>query len=697
MGTLRYALAVWFGMSLLPSMASAFPVISLSDETEQVVGGAVDIWLDEAEQGSFEAVWSDTASLGFRRSDKEVPNFGFSDKPVWVRFALSNTTATQLERLFSIGYPLLDDIQIEIRQRGQLRRYHYGDLKPFGEREVDHRYFITPLSLDPGEKLDVVMRVQSGSSMRIPLTLWKADAFYAQDAFQMMLNGLYYGLMLVMALYNAFVYFSTRERAYLVYVWFVASAALAQLAMSGLSYQFLWPSLPWWGGVNLVLFLAMGTASAGLFAVEFLQLRQSFPRLTKAFYVAAALSGLVGIGAFFVPYSALVRIQVILVLTSVPLCLVAGVGSWRRGSVEAQYYSIAWVSFLAGAMLLALTFRGVLPANALTTRGHEVGGALLVVLLSLALARKLKSLQEESELLATELFGKSEELAVALEGARSADQLKGQILANLSHELRTPLNALINIPHILTEQIEVLGLYECGACGARFLDDGEDDEEETGDEPLDCPDCQAPGLIRRDELKTQMPPSELMRLLQRTKDSGNHLAKTFTDMLEYAKLESGTVRPSRSLEAVEPLLEDVFHLYQARGDEKGVSFEVAVPKSCPLVGIDRELSELLLNKLIENAVEFAPDGSVVKLNVEHRAQAGQVVLSVSDSGVGIAAEHHEVIFESFRQVDGGHTRTHPGVGLGLAITTKVAALQGWKLSVDSKLGEGATFSVSIPV
>ena len=123
-------------------------------------------------------------------------------------------------------------------------------------------------------------------------------------------------------------------------------------------------------------------------------------------------------------------------------------------------------------MLLALTFGGVLPANDLTTRGHEVGGALLVVLLSLALARKLKSLQEESEQLATELFGKSEELSLALEGARSADQLKGQILANLSHELRTPLNALINIPDILTEQIEVIALWECDSCGARFLDDG---------------------------------------------------------------------------------------------------------------------------------------------------------------------------------------------------------------------------------
>ena len=85
-----------------------------------------------------------------------------------------------------------------------------------------------------------------------------------------------------------------------------------------------------------------------------------------------------------------------------------------------------------------------------------------------------------------------------------------------------------------------------------------------------------------------------------------------------------------------------------------------IPSGCPLIGIDRELSELLLNKLIDNAVEFAPNGSVVSLKVENNAQHGQVILHVTDSGIGIAPEHHTTIFESFRQVDGGHTRTHPG-------------------------------------
>ena len=697
MGTLRYALAAWFGIVLLPSLAGALPVISLTDETEQVIGGGVEVFLDETGELSFEQVWADSASLAFKPSDKEVPNFGFSDSAIWMRFTLQNTTDAKLERLFSIGYPLLDDVKIEIVQAGEKRRLEYGDLKEFSERDVYHRHFIVPLTFNPKERVDIRMRVQSESSLRVPLTVWEPTAFYQEDVVQMLLNGLYYGLMLVMALYNAFVYFSIRERSYLVYVCFVLSAAIAQLAMSGLSYQFLWPTLPWWGGVSVVSFLALGTLFAGLFTLEFLQLKQSFPRLARAITVVVGLSTLVAIGSAFLPYGFSARAQVVLIVCAIPLCITAGVVSWRAGSVEAKFYSIAWFSFLGGAMLLALTYVGVLPANALTTRGHEVGGALLVVLLSLALARKLKSLQEESELLATELFGKSEELAVALEGARSADQLKGQILANLSHELRTPLNALINIPHILTEQIEVLGLYECGACGARFLDDGEDDDEGAGDEPLDCPECEAPGLTRRDELKTQMPPAELMHLLQRTKQSGNHLAKTFTDMLEYAKLESGTVRPSRSLEDPKTLLEDVSALYEVRAESKDIQFELDIPSGCPLIGIDRELSELLLNKLIDNAVEFAPNGSVVSLKVENNAQHGQVIMHVTDSGIGIAPEHHTTIFESFRQVDGGHTRTHPGVGLGLAIATKVAELQGWKLTLDSTEGHGATFSVAIPI
>ena len=157
------------------------------------------------------------------------------------------------------------------------RRLEYGDLKEFSERDVYHRHFIVPLTFNPKERVDIRMRVQSESSTAGPFNRLGTCAFYQEDVVQMLLNGLYYGLMLVMALYNAFVYFSIRERSYLVYVCFVVSAAIAQLAMSGLSYQFLWPRCRGGVGVSVVSFLALGTLFAGLFTLEFLQLKQSFP------------------------------------------------------------------------------------------------------------------------------------------------------------------------------------------------------------------------------------------------------------------------------------------------------------------------------------------------------------------------------------------------------------------------------------
>ncbi|MEC8050493.1 MAG: 7TM diverse intracellular signaling domain-containing protein, partial [Myxococcota bacterium] len=373
-------------LTLGSAVASAeVPVISVGQQDEQVIGGDVEILVDPDGQISFEETWSDSGKLKFQKSEKEVPNFGFSDSAIWVRFSLANATGAPLERLFSIGYALLDEVIIEVRQGGEIRRFEYGDLKPFAERDFYHRHFIVPLRFESNERLDIRVRITSESSLRVPLTLWDDDAFYKEDVIQMLINGLYYGLMLVMALYNAFVYFSIRERSYLVYVCFVVSAAIAQLAMSGLSYQFLWPTWPWWGGVSVVLGLALGTIFAGLFTLEFLQLKSTFPRVAKPLQIVVGLSTILAVASFFIPYGYAARGQLLLIMLAIPICVTAGVISWRAGSVEAKFYSIAWFSFLGGAMLLALTYGGVLPANAITTRGHEVGGALLVVLLSLAL------------------------------------------------------------------------------------------------------------------------------------------------------------------------------------------------------------------------------------------------------------------------------------------------------------------------
>ena len=132
------------------AVASAeVPVIPVGQQDEQVIGGDVEILVDPDGQISFEETWSDSGKLEFQKSEKEVPNFGFSDSAIWVRFSLSMLTSAPIERLFSIGYALLDEVIIEIKSKVEaLRRYEFGDLKPFAEREFYHRFFIFPLQLD---------------------------------------------------------------------------------------------------------------------------------------------------------------------------------------------------------------------------------------------------------------------------------------------------------------------------------------------------------------------------------------------------------------------------------------------------------------------------------------------------------------------------------------------------------------------
>jgi signal transduction histidine kinase len=105
--------------------------------------------------------------------------------------------------------------------------------------------------------------------------------------------------------------------------------------------------------------------------------------------------------------------------------------------------------------------------------------------------------------------------------------------------------------------------------------------------------------------------------------------------------------------------------------------------------------EMLLVKVVENAIEFSPTDKPVLIRALDVAEAGRLRISVSDEGPGIAEENREAIFESFRQIDAGHTRAHPGVGLGLSIAELIAAAHDTRIEVESTPGEGTTFSVEI--
>ena len=229
---------------------------------------------------------------------------------------------------------------------------------------------------------------------------------------------------------------------------------------------------------------------------------------------------------------------------------------------------------------------------------------------------------------------------------QEANHLKSQFLANMSHELRTPMNSIIGFSEILVERLE-------GKVEPKHL-----------------------GFLRH------------------IHTSGTHLLGIINDVLDLSKIEAGKMEVYPELFAVAPVIESVCQVMRGmtRTQQKIV---VEVPAGLPQVETDLAKFKQVLFNLISNAVKFSPAEKpiVVRAHVD-----GETLhVSVHDEGIGIAPEHHEMIFDEFRQVDGSVRREFGGTGLGLALVRKFVELQGGRVAVDSSLGNGSTFSFALPV
>jgi len=241
------------------------------------------------------------------------------------------------------------------------------------------------------------------------------------------------------------------------------------------------------------------------------------------------------------------------------------------------------------------------------------------------------------------LFREIEDKSRQLE---AASRHKSQFLANMSHELRTPLNAILGYTELILDNIY-----------------GE-----------------VPGKIRD--------------ILERLGKSGRHLLGLINDVLDLSKIEAGQLTLSLTDYSMKEVVQMVITAVESLAAEKSLALKVALPPDLPLGrGDERRLTQVLLN-LVGNAIKFTAVGEV---RVEVRASDGAFLVSVADTGPGIAEADQQKIFEEFQQVDSSSTRQKGGTGLGLAIAKKIIELHAGHIGVESSLGKGSTFWFSLPI
>jgi signal transduction histidine kinase/CheY-like chemotaxis protein len=241
------------------------------------------------------------------------------------------------------------------------------------------------------------------------------------------------------------------------------------------------------------------------------------------------------------------------------------------------------------------------------------------------------------------------EQALALEAKnRELNRLseaKSQFLAATSHELRTPLNAIIGFAELLLD----------GAAG-----------------PVSTGQAEYLSDIRT---------------------SGTHLLRLINDILDYSKLEAGKLHLTQERVDFPEVVKDAAHMLLASAQKKSVALEVVTEAAIAVMADPLRLKQVVLN-LVANAVKFTPNGGRVEVRLESRD--GRAVLSVSDTGIGIAPEHHAAIFEPFTQVEGQESRRFEGTGLGLSLVKRLLDPMGGTVQVQSAEGQGATFIVELP-
>jgi signal transduction histidine kinase len=637
--------------------ASARAPVVLSAETSRVnLSERVD-WLKDA-HGTL------TLEEAHQRSDfvpmHKALSEGFTASTVWLRFDVQPGTAVASTWILEVANALLDDVRLySPRQDGSYIEQRSGEDIPRTAWPVDYRNPSFSLQIEGDTPRRYYLRISARNALSTSVHIWNPETFATATRDEEFNYGVFYGVYILILVFHLFFWFVTRERLGGWYVPYVAMNSLGAAISTGHFQQL--TSLP--GPVSdmlLGVMLCMPLAISNTFTLILLELVSVMPRFVRIYQ---PLMWSLGIGLSLVVvaghFGTGVAIAQAITLACIALLIAIGIHLALRGHRPARFFLFAFGIFYAAVVVRYLRNLGILEPSLLTEYSVPVGALLHMVVMSLGITgqyNKIKreklaaqaalnesleaQVQERTVTLMDEIARreKSEnEVRRALDVMVRARQEQQDFVAMVSHEFRTPL-AIINT---VTQQL------------ASNLDAPREKSQQR------CEDI---------------------------RDSTRRMSDMMDEFLSFDRLGGELNLNLRRIQVTELLraVTDEFDIHRLHTDCDDAIGEL----NC-----DVQLLRVALRNLLTNALRHSPENVPVQLITRNQGD-GSVIFEVRDSGSGIPADEIPRLFQKYFRGRGSLNK--PGAGLGLYLVERIARLHGGTVTVDSILGQGASFKLSIP-
>ncbi|VVN83492.1 hybrid sensor histidine kinase/response regulator [Pseudomonas fluorescens] len=641
---MRYLLML---LLCLPLMASA---VEFDEFTQRLpLGRTLQVFEDASGQARIGDIRAQAAAGHFKTHDKDTLNAGYSRSAFWLKIDLQyrpTQPSAQRTWLLELAYPPLDhlDLYVPDTAGGYRLARQTGDALPFASREFRQNNYLFNLNVAPDQSQTVYLRLESEGSIQAPVTLWSSTAYLEDQPVRLYVLGVIYGVLLGMLVYNLFIYLSVRDTSYLYYIFYIASFGLYQLSVNGAAVEYFWPDNPWWANAATPFFIGCAGLFGSQFARSFLQTATHSRWLDRLLLALIAFGALVVGLSLMASYALALRLATTLALTFTLVIFAAGIFAWLRGLRVARYFIIAWSAFLLGGIINTLMVLGYLPNVFLTMYSSQIGAAIEVALLSLALADRINAMREQQ---AQTLLDAGQKLEVLNQQLAHGNKLKDEFLATLTHELRTPMNGVIG-------SLELMQTVEMDA--------------------------------------------ELEQYQQTAAGSARDMMRMVNGILTLTELQAGKLKAVAALCSLRGVVDALRVQFEGNASGKSLDFKVDVAPGLPdrLHGDSAKLVQCL-ECLLDNAIKFTRIGGVALRVTGKPVGPDRLALSfvVIDTGIGFTDLGEATMYQRFFQLDGSMTRAYGGLGIGLAICRQLIELLGGRLTHRSEPGRGSRFQLDV--